>query len=131
MYWQFLRFSLAGVAGFVVDVGVLYLALQFGVGYYAGRAISFLCAVFATWQINRRHAFAHAADEDLLHEWARYLVAMLGGGLVNYGIYALCIAFLPVSRWVPALGVAMGSLSGLVVNFVAAKLWVFRRSRRA
>lgn len=128
---QFLRFALAGVAGFVIDVGVLYLALHFGAGYYLGRALSFLCAAFATWQINRRHAFAHAAGEDLLHEWLRYLVAMLGGGAVNYGVYALCVALLPPARWIPAQGVALGSLSGLLVNFMGARHWVFRRERRA
>lgn len=45
---QVIRFVIAGVVGFVVDAGILCLALAVGLGYFAGRAVSFLCAVWAT-----------------------------------------------------------------------------------
>jgi hypothetical protein len=38
MRQQGIRFLIAGVLGFAVDTGVLYLALTVGLGYFAGRA---------------------------------------------------------------------------------------------
>jgi len=83
------RFVLAGVAGLVVDVAVLYLVLALGGGHYSGRVLSFLCAVFATWQINRHFTFSGAATDSLWRQWWHYLGAMLGGGAVNYGAYSI------------------------------------------
>ena len=123
---QFLWFALAGAAGFLVDIGVLYAALYLGAGYYLGRIFSFTAAATVTWLINRRLAFAHAAGEDLLHEWLRYLSAMLGGGAVNYLVYAVCIHVLPGGALMPLFAVAAGSVAGLLVNFLVAKNWVFR-----
>ena len=121
------RFAFAGVAGLVVDVAVLYLALALGLGFYAGRVVSFLCAVYATWQINRRYTFAAADAVSAWREWWRYLAAMLGGGAVNYAAYSAAIAFGPrVALW-PMAAVAIGSLAGMAVNFAGAKFFVFKR----
>lgn len=121
------RFAVAGVAGLVVDVAALYLALALGFGFYAGRVVSFLCAVFATWQINRRYTFAAVDAVSPWREWWRYLAAMMGGGLFNYAAYSAAIAFGPrVALW-PMAAVAIGSLAGMAVNFAGAKLFVFKR----
>jgi putative flippase GtrA len=128
---QFLRFAVAGAVGFVVDVAVLYALLGLGLGYYLGRVFSFLVAAFTTWQINRRYAFSAQAGTDRLREWLRYLLAMLGGGIINYGVYALIVYSAPQAGWVPLLAVAAGSIAGLAANFLSAKLLVFRGTRRA
>lgn len=129
MHRQFLRFALAGAVGFVVDVGMLYLALGLGLGYYLGRVVSFLAAALTTWQINRRYTFSVRVGEHWSVEWLRYLLAMLGGGAVNYGCYAALVYGLPRSAYLPALAVAAGSVAGLTVNFLAARFWVFRERR--
>ncbi len=123
---QFLWFALAGAAGFLVDISVLYGAVYAGAGYYLGRILSFTAAATTTWLINRHYAFAHAADERLLEEWLRYMSAMLGGGAVNYLIYVICLHVLPSGSWLPLFAVAAGSVAGLLVNFMTAKNWVFR-----
>jgi putative flippase GtrA len=128
---QFLRFAVAGAVGFVVDVAVLYLLLALGLGYYLGRLLSFLTAAFTTWQINRRYAFSTQAGADRVRERLRYLLAMLGGGIINYGIYALIVYSAPWGHWVPLLAVAAGSIAGLAANFLSVKLWVFGGGRRA
>jgi hypothetical protein len=52
---------------------------------------------------------------------------MVIGGLVNYGTYALAVAlFEPVRRY-PALGVALGSIAGMAINFWSAKTMLFER----
>jgi putative flippase GtrA len=123
------RFAIAGVAGLAVDVAVLYLALALGLGFYAGRVVSFLCAVYATWQINRRYTFAAVDAVAPWRQWWRYLAAMMGGGLVNYTAYSAVIAFGPrAAPWLTvAVAVAIGSLAGMAVNFAGARLFVFKR----
>ena len=65
---QFLRFGFSGSVGFLVDVAVLYLAMAIGADFYLGRGISFFCAVFATWQINRTFAFKPSGSMSLWQE---------------------------------------------------------------
>ena len=123
---QFLRFGIAGAIGFVVDVAVLYLAIAAGADFYLGRGISFLCAVFATWQVNRNFAFKASGSMSLWREWWRYLLAMLGGGVVNYACSAVAVMLLPPGPLAPMLAVAVGSIAGMSVNFISSKLFVFR-----
>jgi putative flippase GtrA len=127
---QILRFALAGVVGFIVDAGILWLALRLGFGYLAGRAVSFLAAVWATWQLNRRFTFAGSPTGSPWREWWRYLAAMSAGGCVNYVTYCAVVLSLPRSAFLPYLGVAAGSLAGLAVNFASARWWVFRHRQQ-
>lgn len=59
-----------------------------------------------------------------------YLLAMLGGAAVNYAIYIAVIHELTEVFGVltPALGVALGSLGGMAVNFASARSIVFRKT---
>src|ERR1700723_2275120 len=80
---QMLWFSAIGVLGFVVDAGVLYVALYWGLGLYGGRAVSYLSAVSATWLLNRRYTFRRTSDGNKLHQWARFVVSQLAGASLN------------------------------------------------
>jgi putative flippase GtrA len=122
---QFLRFAVAGGIGFLVDAGVLYVALAIGLGPYVGRVISFLCAAFTTWQINRRLTFDVQRAASLWNEWFRYLAAMSVGGACNYGTYVAALLFLPKIAIAPLAALAAGSIVGMFVNFAFAKWWVF------
>jgi putative flippase GtrA len=124
---QLLRFVIAGVVGFVVDAGILYLALALGMGFFFGRVVSFLCAVWTTWRINRRYTFNTLREHSVWVEWWRYLTAMSLGGLVNYAAYSGAVLSLRGYPFLPVIGVAIGSIAGLAVNFIAAKLWVFEQ----
>ncbi len=121
---QLLRFAVTGVIGLVADVVVLYAALALGCDHYTGRLLSFLAAVLVTWRINRRYTFT--PSDSQWTEWWRYLGAMSGGALLNLGAYALTLWLLPPASWLPALGVAVGSLSGMTLNFLSAKYFVFK-----
>lgn len=124
---QFLLFCIAGTLGFLVDAGVVSLLVNgFGWNPYLGRLVSFLCAVAATFVFNRRLTFATARRQSLWRQWSQYLFAMTGGFIVNYGAYALLVyRFALVREW-PVIGVAVGSVLGLAVNFLGARYWVFR-----
>jgi len=120
-------FVVAGAIGFVVDAGVLQLALGLGAGPYLGRLLSFFSAVFTTWQINRRFTFSRGERvQSTWREWWRYVYAMIFGGLLNLAAYVVVIHTIDAGAWTPVLGVAIGSIVGMVANFLTSKLWVFR-----
>jgi putative flippase GtrA len=119
-------FAIAGAVGFLVDAGILYLT-KAQLGLYGGRALSFVCAASTTWVINRTVTFAgHHSGKPLLQEYLSYLLLMCGGGIVNYGAYAAGILVSPTVKTHPVIGIAMGSLAGLAVNFVSSKFLLFQ-----
>lgn len=126
---QFMSFAMVGVAGFLVDSGTLYVAMALGAGHYSGRVISYLVAATSTWALNRRFTFHGQHDANWFAEWARFLAANAAGGLVNYSVYALLVASSPLVAAQPVLGVAAGSISGLMVNFTLSRWVVFTGGR--
>ena len=124
---QFLAFCIVGTIGFVVDVAILH-ALAPWLGWYGGRVLSFIGAATATWALNRAFTFsaqAAAARYSAWQQYWRYMVAMLGGAAVNYLAYTLTLLW-SSAPWAPTLGVAMGSIAGLAVNFISARKVAFR-----
>lgn len=124
---QVIGFLIAGSLGFAVDAGVVSLLVH-GLGWnpYAARVVSFLCAVATTFVVNRHYSFSAAGRRPLKRQAAHYLVAMIGGFVVNYGLYALLVHHFAAVRDWPVLGVAAGSIAGMVVNFVSSRHWVFK-----
>lgn len=122
----FLMFGVVGVAGFVVDTIVLY-ALRDVMGLYAGRVLSFLAAAFTTWVLNRSFTFRdRRSGTSRRSEFAIYLILMLGGGAVNYGVYAAMITRYEYVGVHPVIGIAVGSLAGMTINLLSSRFLVFR-----
>ena len=59
----------------------------------------------------------------------RFLAANAVGGLVNYTTYAVLVTIYASVAAQPVIGVAAGSVAGLVVNFTASRYVVFRGRR--
>jgi len=149
---QMLRFGIVGGVGFLIDAGLLHVMLQLGLGYYGGRVVSFLAAATTTWILNRSFTFrrenprlegppgtqlapthpegTHSAPTDPVGEWLAYLGLMVIGGVVNYGTYVLAVEVSEPVRRHPELGVALGSIAGMAINFWSAKTMVFERKDR-
>ena len=129
---QFLRFSMIGIVGFVVDAVALVLAMRgLGLGLYSGRVLSFFLAATATWGLNRRFTFATVDHRPLIVQWVRFVFANSIGGGTNYGVYAALVTFVPFVTVHPVLGVAAGAFAGLAFNFSISKFWVFRTQKPA
>ncbi len=124
---QFLRYSMVGTVGFVVDSSMLYLAMYgFGLDPYSGRVLSFLVGVTTTWMLNRRFTFPAAPKESPRRQWATFVAFMLLGASLNYATYAAIIYYGPDHPLTPLAGVAAGAIAGLSVNFTTSRLFVFR-----
>jgi len=123
---QAVRFAAVGVVGFFVDAGVLTLSIPLlGLNIYSARVLSFVTAVTATWAMNRAFTFKERASPSMVKEWARFCAANSVGGLVNLGTYVLLVNTVTVAHDLPAVGVAAGSLAGLLVNFTLSRVFVF------
>lgn len=126
---QILLFGVAGTLGFLVDAGVVSMLVH-GLDWnpYAARTVSFLCAVATTYLFNRHLTFA--ATQKRKGQAGRYLLAMMAGFAVNYGLYAALVHGLELVRAWPVIGVAAGSVAGLALNYLSARFWVFNQGRR-
>ena len=122
----FLRFSVVGTIGFLVDTAVLYLLL-YGAGLcpYAARLGSFLVAASVTWLLNRVFTFRAARREARGRQWLRFVAVCSVGAVVNYATYAAVVALAPASALTPGLGVAAGSIAGLALNYTLSRRLVF------
>ncbi len=126
MFRELILFGMAGVFGFVVDTAVLYL-LEGAMGPFYARAVSFLAAVFATWSINRMFAFRERTSAlSKKREFVLYLALMLLGGMANYGVYSWLIVSYPLVRQHLIIGVAVGSLAGMSINFMFSRFCLYR-----
>ena len=123
---QFLQFGVVGTIGFVVDTAVLYAGLALGLGLYGGRGVSYLAAATTTWALNRAWTFRAAHQAPAARQWAVFVLVSLLGFACNYGTYAVLVASVPFVAAHPVLGVAAGSLAGMVGNFVLSRRYVFK-----
>ncbi len=129
---QFVRFSIVGVVGLVVDVSVLLFVMNFfGAGPYAGRAVSFLCAATSTWYMNRHFTFAKRPDVHKGKEWLLFVLCGTIAGLLNYGAYALFVFLVGLNSWSAIVGVGLGSCTGLLLNYTLSRHIVFRHSHQS
>jgi putative flippase GtrA len=128
---RFLRFCAVGTLAYLVDAGVL-TALVSGAGLdpYAARVVSFLTAASFTWWLNRHWTF-EVKRAPTRAEWLTYVTLMLIGAAVNYGTYAAAIMWWPLAREHLWLGVALGSVAGLGVNFLSSSRLFGRTPRSA
>jgi putative flippase GtrA len=96
-----------------------------GADLYSGRFASYLAAATLTWYGNRTLTFRDRRSARRGAEWLRFLMVNAPGGAVNYGVYALLVSRIPLFGDQPSLAVAVGSLAGLLFNFMASRLAVF------
>lgn len=122
----FLFFAIAGVIGYLVDLSVTLIAAPL-IGLYFARIPAFLCAATTTWLINRSITFKDKQTHtSLLKEWTHYMSLMLGGLIVNYGVYAITVHLLPNSPISVAVAIAIGSAAGMIVNFFGSSKLLYK-----
>jgi putative flippase GtrA len=124
---RFVKFSGIGIVSFAIDVLVFKAALSLaGISPYGARVISFFVATTAAWWLNRTFTFRDAEGDRWEQQWARFMAANLVGGAVNYAVFVVMLATLPITQAYPVLALAGGSVSGVFFNFSAYRRYVFR-----
>lgn len=124
-----LKYCGVSLAGFVVDVVILHLALGRGMPPAWARVISLLCAMHLTFFLNARHVFRGRDRGNATGTWARYMLSNGCGNLLNYWLFVTLVS----THWplaaAPAFAVAASSAAAWVFNFAAARFVVFREWR--
>lgn len=122
---QLLRFCLVGSVGFAIDAGIVQaLVVVWQANPYLVRVVAILVAATATWFMNRHYTFQVSCRASR-SEWSRYVSLMMLGALVNYTVFAVCIALWQEALVQPIWAVAAGSIAGLGINFTTSRFWVF------
>ncbi|MGB0289815.1 MAG: GtrA family protein [Opitutales bacterium] len=129
----FARFATVGVSISLIDVLVLYALLGLGVNPYLGRAVSLAAAMAAGYALNRYFTFHHLeTGRALWHSLLRhYSVHAVGAG-INIAVYSLVLQVglemgreIAASATLPLLGVWIGGMAGLGLNYILSKKLVF------
>lgn len=123
---QFALFCVSGGLAFVVDAGLTQAWVSLAdLDPWSARALSFPVAVSCTWVFNRSFTFRPSRGLPLHREWLLYVSTQAAGLAVNLSTYALLVWLsATAARW-PVLAVAVGSVAGLLVNFLGAKRVAF------
>jgi len=122
---QLILFSIVGGVGFIADSAMLY-AIKNHLGLYFSRLISFSFAVLITWYLNRTITFNKHKDDNIFSNFAKYYMAMLVGGTVNILSYYLTIRVIPIAYAHPIIAIAIGSIAGLLFNYLLSKRYIFK-----
>ncbi|HEX4506586.1 MAG TPA: GtrA family protein [Alphaproteobacteria bacterium] len=127
---QFLKFSMVGGVGFVVDAGIYFILTHYlGGGLVTSRFVSSLVfGMTATFLLNNFVTFRGHGSGSLLSRYIKFATANIIGNLLNIGTHALLVENLALFHRIPVLGVVVGTFVGLVFNFIGSKYFVFRRS---
>jgi putative flippase GtrA len=125
---QFLKFSMVGGVGFVVDAGTLYILTKLvGLDKVTARVFSSLVfGMTTTFLLNSYLTFRGQGSGSMFQRYLRFAAANIIGNLLNLGAYTLLVENLPLFYRIPLLGVIAGTFVGLIFNFAGSKYFVFK-----
>ena len=90
MLKRFIKFSVVGLSGTVVNMSVYAIAVQSGLYYMAAAVVSFLFAVTNNFYWNFHWTFkGQAAERSLRNKYFRFL----GFSVINLGVNLLLLGF--------------------------------------
>ncbi|HTI67775.1 MAG TPA: GtrA family protein [Caulobacteraceae bacterium] len=116
------RFLSVGVGGLSVDIAVLWLLEQAGVGHAVARAVSLVVATLATWALNRQFTFGESGRRARA-EFGRYALVALVAQSVNYGVFlAVCAA---VPTLAHALAAVIGAVAATGFSYMGQRFFTF------
>jgi len=130
---HFVRFASVGGAIALIDAALLYALISAGADKYAGRVISYTAAMTTGYFLNNHFTFRdHARVRALWHQLLRFFSVHSVGGLLNIAVYALALEIgelaggrVEASSALPAIGVWIGGIAGMVFNFLLSRKVVF------
>jgi putative flippase GtrA len=125
---QFLKFSMVGGVGFVVDAGSYFILTHYlSGGLVSSRVVSSLVlGMTMTFLLNNFLTFRGHGEGSIFARYLKFAAANIIGNLLNLGTHAALVENLDLFHRIPLLGVVAGTFVGLVFNFTGSKYFVFR-----
>jgi putative flippase GtrA len=120
---QLAKFCVVGGVGYVVNLGVYSLLLNWGNLYYLIAAVgSFCVAVTNNYLLNRYWTFHHQRGH-FAYQGMRFLVV----SIISLGANLLILHLLIRAGLGKIVGQALAIILVTPLNFIGNKLWSFRR----
>jgi putative flippase GtrA len=123
---KFLRFVLVGFSNFLVSFALFHLLLLVPVTFAVKTAISQLISYSggAVWSYYWNRRFTFRSQGVVLPQAARFLTLQASLALISSVLIGLCVDVLglpPTPSWWLVM------IPATIVNFLTAKLWVFKK----
>lgn len=119
-------FLAAGLTALGVDVGLTELLVTWGgVSAFAARPVGIVCAMLASWAINRTVTFAVEAPPTW-GEFVKFAGASLASQVVNYLVFAAILLAYPAAP--PAAAIVAASAVAMFVAYAGFRFGAFRSS---
>jgi putative flippase GtrA len=130
---QFLKFSMVGGVGFVVDAGTFHIMTAYlAGGLISSRFVSSLVfGMTTTFLLNSLLTFRGQGSGSLFARYLKFATANIIGNLLNVATHAVLVHNVPLFQRIPLLGVVAGTFVGLVFNFTGSKYFVFKSASPA
>jgi putative flippase GtrA len=120
---QVLRFGIVGLAGFLVDaVVLLFMVRVMHVSPFAGRLVSAPTAIVFTFVCNRLWSFSSSTRGSTVSLFLSYLSTQGIGFVCNLAVYFAVLLLFPN----PVAALALSSAAAMTLNYLGARLIVFR-----
>ncbi|TLP39621.1 GtrA family protein [Arcobacter arenosus] len=124
---QIIKFGIIGTIGFCVDASVLVIGVNlFLFSIESSRLISFLCAVFVTWLLNRTFTFSRNQAFSKRKEYILYLIIQSIGAFLNYGIFMMLIYLNGFFEKYLIVSLGISALVAMFFNFFMLRRFVFK-----
>ena len=136
---RFLRFMMVGAVGTVIDFGVSNLLIHgFGATLVLAGSISFICAVFSNFTLNRYWTYPDSRTKAIHHQLAQFaLVSIIGLGIrvvtlaiiepIVFGVVQTLSLPFNLTAKVVADNLTLGLAIAIVTlwNFFANRYWTY------
>jgi putative flippase GtrA len=127
---RLVAFAIVGTVGFAVDALVLAAGIHvLGLPPTWARVPSFLCALASTYFGNRFFTFAQG-KRPAAARFFHYVAASGFSNVLNLGIYALALAFLPPLTFAPFAALILATGVSMSASFCLYSTFVFGASPR-
>ncbi|CAV18266.1 MULTISPECIES: GtrA family protein [Vibrio] len=128
---KMVRFAVVGVGGFVVDC-LVFALLHYVVGLplMMARISSFIAAATTTWLGNRILTFEYKGRghwSEKLIQWQKFMFTASISAVPNLLCFKLMTELLPTFIGAVFIAMAVGTLVGMVTNYLFSQYWVFTR----
>ncbi|MEC0124914.1 GtrA family protein [Paenibacillus pabuli] len=118
-----LKFGIVGVLNTVVDAMVFTLLAAACTSALIAQLISYSCGVVNSYWWNGRWTFQDAGRQGKKTEFMRFIITNLVVLALSSLILYICNSTL---GWGIVMSKILVTLSGMVINYIASRYWVFR-----
>jgi len=124
-YYQFIKFSVVGTIGMIIDVGILNLLIYFfSVNIYISATISFILAVISNFILNRIWTFNNIkTDKKPFYQFIQFVMVSVIGLGINLLIMYVFIEWAGLwYNWAKIIAIIIV----LLWNYFINKIWTFK-----